>query len=89
MGNQNKAGMFNGFMGFDKAALGPSLRNQLVDNFGSASSSVPMLNGEDAQIGMKFTVAGPITGPSGATWDIISAWRVNWNGTVHLITTTP
>jgi hypothetical protein len=76
-------------MGFDKATLGPALRNQLVDNFGSASPSVPMLNGEGVQIGMKFTVTSPITGPSGATWDITSAWGVDWNGTVRLITATP
>lgn len=75
-------------MGFDKATLGSALRDRLVENFGSVSPSVPMFNGEGAEIGMKFTVASPLTGPSGATWDITSAWG-DWNGTVRLITATP
>lgn len=87
--NPSKAGVFSYSMGFDKATLSPALRNQLVENFGSASSSVPMLNGEGAQIGMKFTVTSPLTGPSGATWDITSALGVDWNGIVRLITATP
>jgi DNA mismatch repair protein MutH len=65
------------------------LANQLFENFGNASAEVPMYNGEGAQIGMKFTVTSPLTGPSGATWDITSAWGVDWNGTIRLITATP
>jgi hypothetical protein len=48
-----------------------------------------MFNGEGAQIGVKFTVRSALTGPSGATWDITSAWGIDWNGTIRLITATP
>lgn len=39
--------------------------------------------------GTKFTVRGPITGPSGATWNITTAWGADSNGTIRLITATP
>jgi len=87
--NPSKAGVFSDSMGFDKATLGSALRDQLVENFGNASPEVPMFNGEGAQIGLKFTVTSPLTGPSGAMWDITSAWGIDWNGTIRLITATP
>lgn len=87
--NPSKAGVFSDSMGFDKATLGSALRNQLVENFGNASAEVPMLNGEGVQIGVKFTVTSALTGPSGATWDITSAWGIDYNGTIRLITATP
>jgi hypothetical protein len=87
--NPSKAGVFSDSLGFDKETLGPALENQLIENFGSASESVPMYGANGAQIGTKFTVTSPISGPSGATWNITSAWGVDWNGTVRLITATP
>ncbi|MBA2718645.1 MAG: hypothetical protein H0U52_05265 [Chloroflexi bacterium] len=78
--NPRKAGVFADSMGFDKASLGSALRNQLFENFGSASSSVPMVNGEGLQIGTKFSVTSALTGPSGATWNITSAWASTGTG---------
>jgi hypothetical protein len=37
----------------------------------------------------RFVVRGPMTGPSGQTWDITTAWGVDADGTVRLITATP
>lgn len=48
-----------------------------------------MYNGDGAQIGVKFSVTSPLTEPSRATWDITSAWGIDWNGTIRLITATP
>jgi hypothetical protein len=50
---------------------------------------VLVVNGEDAQIGVKFTVTSPVAGAGGATWDITSAWGVDWNGPVRLVTAAP
>lgn len=36
--------------------------------------------------GMKFTVRGLMTGPSGQTWNITTVWGVDPNGTIRLIT---
>ena len=87
--NPSKAGVFGDSMGFDKATLNSALRKQLVENFNNASPEIPMFDGKGAQIGVKFTVRSALTGPSGATWDITSAWGIDWNGTVRLITATP
>ena len=80
----SKSGVFRDSMGFDQASLDSALRSHLVDNFGGASESVPMTGG-----GMKFTVRGPMTGPSGQTWNVTTAWGVDPNGTIRLITATP
>jgi hypothetical protein len=82
--NPSKAGVFSDSMGFDKTTLDQALRNQLIDNFGDASPSEPMYGG-----GSKFSVTAPITGPSGQTWNITTAWGVDPDGTVRLITATP
>lgn len=80
----SKSGVFSDSMGFDQSSLDSALRSHLVDNFGGASESVPMTGG-----GTKFTVRGPITGPSGQTWNITTAWGVDPDGTIRLITATP
>jgi hypothetical protein len=82
--NPSKAGVFSDSMGFDQSSLDTALRDQLTSNFGDASDSVSMTGG-----GSKFTVRGPITGPSGATWNITTVWGVDPDGTVRLITATP
>ena len=82
--NPSKAGVFADSMGFDRASLGSALRQHLVDNFGNASASEPMFGG-----GTKFSVTGPLTGPSGAKWGITTAWGVDPDGVVRLITATP
>jgi hypothetical protein len=82
--NPSKSGVFKDSMGFDQAGLDSALRSHLTTNFGNASTSVPMTGG-----GTKFVVRGPITGPSGQTWNITSAWGVDVDGTVRLITATP
>jgi RHS repeat-associated protein len=87
--NTSKAGVFRDSMGFDKQSLDAALRNHLLDNFDSASPAVPMYDGAGVQIGVKFRVTSPLTGPSGATWKITSAWGVDWNRTIRLITATP
>jgi len=85
LGNPSKSGVFADSMGFsDEATLEAALRRHLVENYGDASSSVPMVGG-----GTKFTVTGPMTGPSGATWNITTVWGVDADGTVRLITATP
>jgi hypothetical protein len=63
-------------MGFDQAGLDDALRTHLTTNFGNASSSGSMVGG-----GSKFSVRRPMTGPSGQTWDITTAWgvaRMSW-----------
>ncbi len=80
----SKSGVFSDSMGFDQASLDSALRSHLVDNFGGASESAPMTGG-----GMKFTVRGPMIGPSDQSWNITTAWGVDLNGTVRLITATP
>ncbi|WP_205856516.1 hypothetical protein, partial [Phytoactinopolyspora endophytica] len=82
--NPNKSGVFRDSMGFDQAGLDTALRSHLVDNFGSAAGSAPMTGG-----GTKFNVRGPMTGPSGETWNITTAWGVDLDGTIRLITATP
>ncbi|MFT3876844.1 MAG: RHS repeat-associated core domain-containing protein [Propioniciclava sp.] len=82
--NPSKSGVFKDSMGFDQAGLDSALRSHLTTNFGNASASVPMTGG-----GTKFVVRGPLTGPSGQTWNITTAWGVDVDGTVRLITATP
>jgi hypothetical protein len=82
--NPSKSGVFTQSMGFDRQTLEPALRKHLIDNFGDASAPTPMVGG-----GTKFTVTGPITGPSGQTWRITTVWGVDPDGTVRLITATP
>ncbi|WP_157574772.1 hypothetical protein [Jiangella muralis] len=84
-----KAGVFADRLGFDEAGMSAALRNHLTANFGNASSTVPMLNGVGVQIGTKFTVRGPMTGPSGRTFDITASWGVDYDGTVRFITAFP
>ena len=79
-----KSGGFADSMGLDRASLDSALRNHLVDNFGGATPSVPMVGG-----GTKFSVTGPMVGPSGAKWTITTAWGVDPDGTIRLITATP
>jgi hypothetical protein len=71
-------------MGFNQASLDSALRSHLVDNFGTATPSVSMVGG-----GTKFSVTGPMVGPSGAKWTITTAWGVDVDGTIRLITATP
>jgi hypothetical protein len=82
--NPSKAGVFSDSMGFDQSSLDAALRDHLTSNFGGATKEVPMTGG-----GTKFSVRGPMTGPSGQTWDITTVWGVDPNGTVRLITATP
>jgi hypothetical protein len=82
--NPSKAGVFRDSLGFDRESLEPALRQHLVDNFGDATSSAPMVGG-----GSKFQVTGPLGGPTGAKWTITTAWAVDGPGTTRLITATP
>jgi RHS repeat-associated protein len=82
--NPSKAGVFADSMGYDPQSLDPALRAHLRDNFGQATPSVPMTGG-----GTKFSVTGPMTGPSGATWNITTVWGIEPNGLIRLITGTP
>ena len=83
--NPSKAGVFGSKgMGFSQAELDAALRQHLVDNFGRATSSTAMTGG-----GTKFSVTGAMTGPSGQKWTITTAWGVDPNGTIRLITATP
>ncbi len=82
--NPSKWGVFSDSMGFNQAGLDSVSRSHLTGNFGLASPSLPMVGG-----GTKFTVRGPMTGPSGQTWDITTAWGVDPNGTIRLIMATP
>ena len=43
--NPSKSGVFSDSMGFSPGTLGPALRSHLVDNFGTATRSVPMTGG--------------------------------------------
>jgi hypothetical protein len=47
-----------------------------------------MLNGQGAQIGTKFSVTSPLTGPSGATEHHLGL-GLDWDGSIRLITGTP
>lgn len=60
------------------------MRTHLAENFEEATSLVPMVGG-----GSKFTVTGPLVGPSAQKWTITSVWGVDADGTVRLITATP
>jgi hypothetical protein len=82
--NPSKAGVFSDSMGFDQQSLNTALQSHLVDNFGGATESVPMTGG-----GTKFSVTGSMVGPSGESWDITSAWGVDPDGLIRLITATP
>jgi hypothetical protein len=82
--NPSNAEVFRDSMGFDKQSLDSAPRRQLVDDFGNATPSSPMVGG-----GSKFSVTRPITGPSGQTWNITSVWGVDPDGTIRLITATP
>ncbi len=82
--NPSKSGVFADSMGFNQASLDSALRSHLVDNFGTATPSVSMVGG-----GTKFSVTGPMVGPSGAKWTITTAWGVDVDGTIRLITATP
>ncbi len=78
-----KSGIFSDSLGFSRDTLEPALISHLTTHFGSATPSVPILGG-----GTKFTVSGSMTGPSGQTWDIRTAWAVDPDGTTRLITAT-
>jgi hypothetical protein len=82
--NPTKAGAFRDSLGFDRESLEPALRQHLVDNFGEATPSVPMVGG-----GSKFQVVGSLGGPTGAKWAITTVWGINGPGTTRLITATP
>ncbi len=82
--NPSKSGVFADSMGFNQASLDSALRSHLVDNFGTATPSVPLVGG-----GTKFSVTGPMIGPSGAKWTITTAWGVDVDETIRLITATP
>jgi RHS repeat-associated protein len=73
-----KGGFFSGVMGYDQTTLGPALQNQLIDNFGSAT-----INGN------RISVVGPMSGPSGTTANVLSAWQVTPSGSVSFITAFP
>ncbi len=87
--NPSKAGVFDDSMGFSKESLDSALRAHLFENFSRATESVPMINGEGVQIGTRFSVTGQLAGPSGVAWSITSAWGIDWDGTIRLITATP
>ena len=82
--NPSKAGVFSVSMGFDQQSLDAALRSHLTENFGKATESAPMVGG-----GNKFSVAGVMTGPSGAVWDITTAWGTDPDALIRLITATP
>lgn len=82
--NPIKSGVFTDSMGFTQGTLDPALRAHLVDNFGTATRSVPMVGG-----GMQFSITGPLVGPSGQKWMITTAWGVDPNRASRLITATP
>ena len=84
LSNPSKSGVFADSMGFTRGTMDPALRAHLVDNFGTATRSVPMVGG-----GTKFSVTGPLVGPSGQKWTITTAWGIEPNGTIRLITATP
>ena len=71
-------------MGFDQQSLDTALRSHLTGNFGNATDAVSMVGG-----GTKFSVRGPMNGPSGEAWDITTAWGVNPDTLIRLITATP
>jgi RHS repeat-associated protein len=90
LNNPSKSGVFSTSMGYNQSSLGSALPNQLVNNFGDITPGGPMVDGTGAQIGEKFTVTSPLTGPSGQTWNITSVWGVNsTGGTVRFITSMP
>ncbi|MGH3228207.1 MAG: RHS repeat-associated core domain-containing protein, partial [Streptosporangiaceae bacterium] len=82
--NPSKAGVFSVSMGFDRQSLDAALRSHLTENFGKATESVPMVGG-----GSKFSVTGGMIGPSGAAWDITTAWGTDPDALIRLITATP
>jgi RHS repeat-associated protein len=82
--NPSKAGVFSVSMGFDQPSLDAALRSHLTDNFRKATESVPMVGG-----GTKFGVTGPMIGPSGAAWDITTAWGTDPDALIRLITASP
>ena len=82
--NPSKAGVFSVSMGFDRQSLDAALRSHLTGNFGKATESIPMVGG-----GTKFGVTGPMIGPSGAAWDITTAWGTEPDALIRLITATP
>ena len=84
LSNSSKKGVFADSLGFTRGTLDPALRGHLIDNFGTATRSVPMVGG-----GTKFSVTGSLIGPSGQKWTITTAWGVDPDGTVRLITATP
>jgi RHS repeat-associated protein len=84
LNDSSKAGVFRDSMGFDKGSLDSALRQHLIDNFERISPGEPMVGG-----GSKFKVSGPMTGPSGESWNITSVWGVDPDGLIRLITATP
>lgn len=79
----SKAGVFADRLGFDQATLEAALQSHLMDNLASAVFR-EMYEGKT-----KLSVTGPMTGPSGKTWEITSAWEILDEETVRLITATP
>jgi hypothetical protein len=83
--NPHHSGTFRETLGFSNETLGPELESHLIENFGSASASEAMFGG-----GTKFSVTGPLTGPSGTTYlNITTVWGVDPDRMIRLITTTP
>ncbi|GAC1044865.1 hypothetical protein thsrh120_48690 [Rhizobium sp. No.120] len=81
-GNQDsigKGGYFSGLLGFrSNEELSVAMRNQLIDNFGSAVIK-----------GSKIEITAPITGPNGVTANVKAAWIAKPDGSVSFITALP
>jgi hypothetical protein len=83
--NPHHSGTFRETLGFRNETLGPALERHLIENFGSASACGAMFGG-----GTRFSVTGPLTGPSGTTYlNITTLWGVDPDGMIRLITATP
>ena len=84
LGNKSKSGIFSGTLGLDSESLVVTVRKHLIDNFETVSAEGSMIGG-----GSKFRVQGPMSGPTGAIWNLKSVWGVDLDGTIRLITVTP
>jgi hypothetical protein len=60
-------------MGFDEGSLGAGLQDHLINNFENVVVD-----------GTRINAVGPMTGPSGVTAKVLTAWRITPEGTVNV-----
>ena len=84
-GSVSKGNIFSGILGFDGPGLDAALRQQLTESLYKSPLGRPRYAGEVGRL----TVNSPMTGPSGYTMKVESAWQFMQSGDIRFLTAYP